>query len=120
MEWQIILDQFSLLLKEGLKWLAFGPGAGLLTYRIIEVPKIASLINLAQEKIIYKLGTGPRETKRLVSFILSWTLSISGYIIMLLLGFDDPSNLATTVMALSGISIVTSQIADGRNLDKEE
>ncbi len=120
MEWQIIATQISVILREVLKWLVFGPGAGLLTYRIMEIPKVGELIELAQGKVFYKLGTGPKETKRLVAFGLSWLLAISGYTTMLLLGFDDPSNLATTFFTLSGFSTVTSQVAHGRTLDKEE
>jgi len=120
MEWQIISTQFLIILREFLKWVVFGPGAGILTYKIMEIPKVVSLIQLVQDRFLYKLGTGSKETKRLVSFVLSWIFATSGYSTMLVLGFDDPSNMATTILALSGFSTVTSQVVHGRSLDKEE
>lgn len=104
-------------MDELLYWFVFGPGAGYVTYRVMDIPAVIHWIDVMQRKLGVKLGVGESETKRIVSFLLSWALSVSGYGVMVFTGMETPN--VNTVVSLSGISTVTSQLVHGRDLDKE-
>jgi len=98
-------------------WFVSGPGAGYLTYEIMEIPTVKAWLKPIQLFMMGRLGRGERESKRIVAFLLAALLSMAGYGVMMWAGWQPRpvgwEEFLNEALQISGVSGVVSQLIHG-------